>query len=37
MKKNFEYAIPLLKKALEIEPDYEEAYKLLKFLEENKD
>jgi tetratricopeptide (TPR) repeat protein len=37
MKKNFEYAIPLLKKALEIDPDYEEAYKLLKFLEENKD
>ncbi|MCQ2818291.1 MAG: tetratricopeptide repeat protein [archaeon] len=35
MKKNFEFAIPLIKRALEIEPDYPEATKLLKFLEEN--
>ena len=35
MKKSFEYAIPLLKKALEIDPGYEEAQKLLSFLEQN--
>ena len=35
MKKSVEYAIPLLKKALEIDPGYEEAQKLLSFLEKN--
>ena len=35
MKKSVEYAIPLLKKALEIDPGYEEAQKLLSFLEQN--
>ena len=34
MKKTFEYAIPLLKKAIEIQPDYIEAKKLLEFLEQ---
>lgn len=35
MKKSFEYAIPLLKKSLDIQPDYPEAKKLLDFLEHN--
>ena len=35
MKKSFEFAIPLLKKALEIQPDYKEAKQLLEFLEKN--
>lgn len=35
MKKNFENAIPLLKKALDIQPDYVEAKRLLDFLEKN--
>lgn len=35
MKKSFEYAIPLLQKALDIQPDYVEAKKLLDFLQEN--
>ena len=35
MKKSFEYAIPLLKKALDIQPDYTEAKKLLDFLDNN--
>ena len=35
MKKSFEYAIPLLKKALDIQPDYVEAKRLLDFLEQN--
>lgn len=35
MKKSFEYAIPLLEKAIEIDPGYFEAKKVLAFLKEN--
>lgn len=35
MKKNFQFAIPLINRALEIEPNYPEARKLLKFLQDN--
>lgn len=37
MKKSFEYAIPLLKKAVELDPGFIEPKKLLQFLEKNAD
>lgn len=32
MKKSFEYAKPLIQRAIELDPDYEEAINLLKIL-----